>query len=188
MGAILENRCRSVITAMPEHAADPVDDFWSLPLDDHPAMADVRRWVRQRLGGVVSEAKLEDIVLVVVELVTNAEVHTSSPKSLVMSHWRDTVRIEVTDGDPSLPVLQPPIHDTVRWAWHLSSRCCVRGLGSSTVPAGQVRVVAVRLSHHETLMRHLGRTTRSVESREDGDLDVPAARNTARAWEWNPES
>jgi anti-sigma regulatory factor (Ser/Thr protein kinase) len=70
-------------------------------------MAGVRHWVRQRLGCVASEATLQDIVLVVVELVTNAEVHTHSPKSLAISRLRDTVRIEVTDGDPSLPVLRP---------------------------------------------------------------------------------
>jgi anti-sigma regulatory factor (Ser/Thr protein kinase) len=92
---------------MPEHATDPVDQRWSLPLEDHPTMSDVRHWVRQRLGGVASDAKLADIMLVVVELVTNAEVHTHSPKTLVVSRWRDTVRIEVTDGDPTLPVLRP---------------------------------------------------------------------------------
>jgi anti-sigma regulatory factor (Ser/Thr protein kinase) len=92
---------------MPERATDPVNHFWSLSLEGHPAMADVRHWVRQRLGGVASEAKLADIVLAVDELVTNAEVHTHSPKSLAISRWRDTVRIEVADGDPRLPVLRP---------------------------------------------------------------------------------
>nr|WP_052478824.1 ATP-binding protein [Kibdelosporangium sp. MJ126-NF4]CEL20828.1 probable regulatory protein [Kibdelosporangium sp. MJ126-NF4]CTQ98367.1 probable regulatory protein [Kibdelosporangium sp. MJ126-NF4] len=62
----------------------------------------------RQLADVVSEDTLADIMLVVVELVTNAEVHTRSPRSLVISHWRDTVRIEVTDGDPALPVLHPP--------------------------------------------------------------------------------
>lgn len=103
----VENTCRSVITAMPEHATDPVNDRWSLPLEDHPAMSDVRRWVRQRLGGIASDDKLQDIMLVVVELVTNAETHTHSPKILAISRWRDTVRIEVTDGDSTLPVLRP---------------------------------------------------------------------------------
>lgn len=92
---------------MPEHAIDPVDQFWSLPLEDHPMMADVRQWVRQRLGGVAGDTRLDDILLVVVELVTNAEVHTHSPKNLALSRSQDTVRIEVTDGDPGLPVLLP---------------------------------------------------------------------------------
>lgn len=103
---VVANQVRSVIAAMSEHAAY-ANDSWSLPLDDHPAMDGVRRWVRQRLAGGVSADKLDDIVLVVVELVANAELHTRSPKRLTMGRWRDTVRVEVVDGDPSLPVLRP---------------------------------------------------------------------------------
>jgi anti-sigma regulatory factor (Ser/Thr protein kinase) len=79
-----------------------------MPLDDHPAMTAVRQWVRKRLTGLVPNDQLQDIVLVVVELVTNAELHTRSPKALAMSHGHATVRVEVADGDPTPPVLQPP--------------------------------------------------------------------------------
>ncbi|MFC0114063.1 ATP-binding protein [Kibdelosporangium aridum] len=93
---------------MTQHVGDSGAVSWFFALDAHPALADVRRWVRQRLGRVVTEDKLDDIVLVVIELVTNAELHTNSPKSLAISHGHDTVKIEVTDGDPGMPVLRPP--------------------------------------------------------------------------------
>ncbi|MBE1468269.1 ATP-binding protein [Kibdelosporangium phytohabitans] len=93
---------------MPEHVDDPRSVSWVLPLDAHPALTDVRLWVRQRLGAVVTADKLDDIVLVVIELVTNADLHTPSPGRLAVSCGHGTVQIEVTDGDPSLPVLKPP--------------------------------------------------------------------------------
>ncbi len=92
----------------PAGVSDPRTASWSLSLDDHPAMIDVRRWVRGHLKDVVTADKLADIMLVVVELVTNAKQHTDSPHKLAVSHRHDVVRIEVTDGDPAPPVLQPP--------------------------------------------------------------------------------
>ncbi len=70
-------------------------------------MTDVRHWVRGRLAGVVADDLLEDIVLVVVELVANAEQHTHSPERLAISPQPSAIQIEVTDGDPALPVLLP---------------------------------------------------------------------------------
>jgi anti-sigma regulatory factor (Ser/Thr protein kinase) len=94
---------------MPDHhAPKPVAHSWALALDDHPALADVRQWVRQRLDGVVARDTLADVLLVVDELVANAELHTHSPRGLVVARGHDGVQIEVTDADPTLPVLKPP--------------------------------------------------------------------------------
>jgi len=79
---------------------------WSLPLDDCPATSKVRQWAQARLSRFVSGQKLVDILLVVDELVTNAELHTQSPESLAVRHRSGVVEIEVTDGDPALPVLR----------------------------------------------------------------------------------
>ncbi|ONI91900.1 hypothetical protein ALI144C_00425 [Actinosynnema sp. ALI-1.44] len=93
---------------MPERFDEHESAVWNCPLDAHPALTDVRSWVRQRLDTVVTANSLEDILLVVIELVTNADLHTASPEMLVISCGYDAVRVEVTDGDPEPPVLLPP--------------------------------------------------------------------------------
>jgi anti-sigma regulatory factor (Ser/Thr protein kinase) len=73
---------------------------WSLPLPDRIDMATVRRWVRGCLAG---NGQIDDVVLVVVELVTNAYVHAGFPVGLTVLVRPDTVQVEVTDPDATVP-------------------------------------------------------------------------------------
>ncbi|MFD1046326.1 ATP-binding protein [Kibdelosporangium lantanae] len=86
----------------------PLAERWVLPLSSRPAMREVREWIRRLLAGCVGDEALEDVLLVAVELVTNAEVHTRSPRRLVLSYQDGSVGIEVADGDPTPPELIPP--------------------------------------------------------------------------------
>ncbi|GAB3886937.1 hypothetical protein GCM10029964_052050 [Kibdelosporangium lantanae] len=88
---------------MTDHAMGPLAERWVLPLSSRPAMREVREWIRRLLAGCVGDEALEDVLLVAVELVTNAEVHTRSPRRLVLSYQDGSVGIEVADGDPTLP-------------------------------------------------------------------------------------
>jgi anti-sigma regulatory factor (Ser/Thr protein kinase) len=78
---------------------DPVT--WSLPLPRWVEMAAVRRWVRRCLGD--GDRRLDDVVLVVVELVTNAYVHAGFPVELRVSAERDAIEVQVADPDPTAP-------------------------------------------------------------------------------------
>ncbi|MFJ9648334.1 ATP-binding protein [Streptomyces sp. NPDC004244] len=56
----------------------------------------------------VDEAVTEDIVLVVAELVANAMLHAGGPLELVLDASPSRLRIEVSDGDVSLPAPRLP--------------------------------------------------------------------------------
>ena len=77
------------------------------------ASADVRRTVSSWLGRRVDPAVgLDDLLLVVSELVTNAVLHAHTPARFVLRWDGRCARIEVTDGDhqlPRVPVEAPAI-------------------------------------------------------------------------------
>ncbi|MFD7629520.1 ATP-binding protein [Streptomyces sp. NPDC059851] len=56
----------------------------------------------------VDRAVTEDIVLVVAELVANAMLHAGGPLELVLDASPPRLRIEVSDGDASLPAPRRP--------------------------------------------------------------------------------
>jgi anti-sigma regulatory factor (Ser/Thr protein kinase) len=74
---------------------------WSLPLPRRVEMAAVRRWVRGCLGD--GSQRLDDVVLVVVELVTNAYVHAGFPAELRVSAEPGAIEVAVADPDPTVP-------------------------------------------------------------------------------------
>ncbi len=76
-----------------------------LPLSREPsAVAQARRFVTARLAGTGLEELSEAAALVTTELVTNVLVHTASLPTLRMLTTDDSVRIEVEDACPVLPV------------------------------------------------------------------------------------
>ncbi|MFE0451711.1 ATP-binding protein [Streptomyces sp. NPDC058914] len=84
-----------------------VEHVWRLP----PVTGAVSA-VRRRAGAVLNEWNVapelvEDSLLVVSELLTNAFVHALPPAELRLMRFRDagldTLRVEVTDAGPALP-------------------------------------------------------------------------------------
>ena len=64
----------------------------------------LRRWMDAlECGGDV----VEDAVLLVSEVVTNAVVHACSAPRLIVTVVGDRLRVEVHDGSRALPVMQP---------------------------------------------------------------------------------
>lgn len=91
---------------------EAVEDVCPLP-HVADAVSAVRRRARAVLAGWnVSPEIVEDSLLVVSELTTNAIVHALPPAELRLS-WSQgggpsTLRVEVTDGGPVRPAGQPP--------------------------------------------------------------------------------
>ncbi|CCH32601.1 putative anti-sigma regulatory factor,serine/threonine protein kinase [Saccharothrix espanaensis DSM 44229] len=82
---------------LPEHRG-PV-----LELGDRPPMNAVRRWTERAVPHVVGES-LEDLLLLVTELVSNAYDHGRRPGRLRLLDSCDQLRVEVDDGCPEPPV------------------------------------------------------------------------------------
>ncbi|WP_273653132.1 ATP-binding protein [Cellulomonas fimi] len=73
------------------------------------AVAPARRWARERLlEAGVEPARLEVLVLLVSELVTNAVAHADPPVTLRVDVDDVRTRVEVTDGAREEPVLRNP--------------------------------------------------------------------------------
>ncbi|WP_405711017.1 ATP-binding protein [Streptomyces xanthophaeus] len=51
---------------------------------------------------------VEDVLLLVSEVVTNACLHAGGPRELVLRHSPERLRIEVSDDSPELPRRRPP--------------------------------------------------------------------------------
>ncbi|MFT7834587.1 ATP-binding protein [Saccharothrix sp. BKS2] len=69
-----------------------------------PALADVRRRTVASLPAL-SDDKVDDVLLVVTELVSNAYDHGDRALELRVGGSRQLVRIEVDDESPDMPVL-----------------------------------------------------------------------------------
>ena len=87
---------------------------FAIDLDASPES--VRR-ARQFFAGVARRMRLDPEQvrrgeLAVSELVTNAVRHTSGPIELSARRGRPSVRVEVSDGDPSSPHMMDPSLDT----------------------------------------------------------------------------
>jgi anti-sigma regulatory factor (Ser/Thr protein kinase) len=90
----------------------------------------------------VSERTAGDVLLVVSELVTNAERHDGGPRLMDLSCTRDLVEVAVWDTSPAMPVRMPP--DPSRIGGHgieIAARLCAhlhaeRVIGGKRVRAG----------------------------------------------------
>src|SRR4051794_18418510 len=84
---------------------------WALPMTRRVPMAAVRRWVRDQLAGRVDRARMDDVVLVVVELVTNAFLHAGLPVELRVGVGEDGVDprwvdVAVADHSSTIPKIR----------------------------------------------------------------------------------
>ncbi|WNV83016.1 ATP-binding protein [Umezawaea sp. Da 62-37] len=81
---------------------------WECGLERRIDLRAMRAGLRGHLASVVAPWVVDDVLLVAVELVTNAYLHTRSPLRLRVSRTRCVVVVEVSDGDRRCPVLRPP--------------------------------------------------------------------------------
>ena len=74
------------------------------------AVAPARRWARERFAEAgMTDGRLDTLVLLVSELVTNAVAHSDPPVVLRVDVDDERTRVEVTDGTRQVPVvLDPP--------------------------------------------------------------------------------
>jgi anti-sigma regulatory factor (Ser/Thr protein kinase) len=76
------------------------------------AVPKARRFVRSSLTGE-PPAAIHDVEMVVTELVTNAALHGEPPVSVRLILMESTIRVEVEDAGPGLPVVGRPNRDTM---------------------------------------------------------------------------
>jgi anti-sigma regulatory factor (Ser/Thr protein kinase) len=73
------------------------------------AIAPARHWARDRLVEAgIDDGRLELLVLLVSEVVTNAVAHADPPVVLRVSVDAERTRVEVTDGVREVPVVRDP--------------------------------------------------------------------------------
>jgi anti-sigma regulatory factor (Ser/Thr protein kinase) len=73
------------------------------------AIAPARHWARDRLTEAgVEDGRLDLLVLLVSELVTNAVAHADPPVTLRVHVDHERTRVEVTDGVREVPVVRNP--------------------------------------------------------------------------------
>lgn len=73
-------------------------DFTGRALDD---------WGWTSTVDAADRERVEDVLLVVSEVVTNACLHTGGPRELVLRHADGRLRVEVLDDSPAIPVRRP---------------------------------------------------------------------------------
>lgn len=78
------------------------------------APRDARRYVRAELTGLLPDDRLDDVVLAVSEVVTNAVIHSRRPGTLRLLVSDGLVRVEVTDAAAAEPVQRAIDHRSLR--------------------------------------------------------------------------
>ncbi|MFI8101383.1 ATP-binding protein [Streptomyces sp. NPDC086023] len=92
---------RGVVTRCRDFTREALADWHWIPSVDGPAYADLPPEQEERW------AVVEDVLLLVSEVVTNACMHAGGPSELVLHHTPERLRVEVTDGSPEVPRLRP---------------------------------------------------------------------------------
>lgn len=101
------------------------------------AAADARRAIRLWLGEAsFSGSRLDDVLIVVSELVSNAVIHAHTSLRLVIRYDGRRLLTEVFDGDPRLPVPPDEPGDVGGRGLFLVDRLSLRW-GSETVGVGK---------------------------------------------------
>jgi anti-sigma regulatory factor (Ser/Thr protein kinase) len=70
---------------------------WQHALWDRPALAELRGEVKHALASRMGRAKLDDVLLVLTELVSNSYCHTNAPSRAEVTVTGGGVRVEVSD-------------------------------------------------------------------------------------------
>ena len=96
-------------TNISQRTAVPVAPLTVLLPDDVTAPARARHEVRSMLLGFgLDETQLDDVLLAVSELVTNAFEHGESPQRLELAYFEGELTLQVHDTGSRLPQLRAP--------------------------------------------------------------------------------
>lgn len=82
------------------------------PLPEAPG--DARRLARDQLKAWSADGAVDDVLLLLSEVVTNAIHHARSEVEMVLARRGDMVRVEIRDASPALPVQEAMSHDALR--------------------------------------------------------------------------
>jgi anti-sigma regulatory factor (Ser/Thr protein kinase) len=107
-----------------------------LASDPH-VVAAARRHAVDACRDQLDSERCDDLALAVSELVTNAIRHGDDPVTLTVVPGENRVRVEVTDGNPTLPHLSAaaPFDTGRRGLWLVEAVC--RSWGWHPVPDGK---------------------------------------------------
>ena len=87
----------------------PMDDGATIDLENNPdSVARAREFARARIIEWQAQALLDDALVVVSELVSNAVSHARSAPTLRLTYGAETLRIEVADDGTGTPEPRPP--------------------------------------------------------------------------------
>jgi anti-sigma regulatory factor (Ser/Thr protein kinase) len=137
---------------MPYSSLDGRIRRWRLDLQDTTptALRHLRRWITNHLISLLDDAHLADVLLVAVELATNAYQHGNGPHRVRLHHHDPPCRVlvEVDDNATHSPHLAPPAARTAR---------------------GHGLVLVEALSHRWGVLHHRGGKTVWAEVHCDND-------------------
>lgn len=111
-------------------------DLAPLPL----VVREARRHARVQLQDVLDEDRLQDALLIVSELVTNAVLHGFPPGQLSLEVGADQIRVAVEDSSEALPVLRAHDDDAHRGRGIALVDALADRWGVDTNSAGQKQV------------------------------------------------
>jgi anti-sigma regulatory factor (Ser/Thr protein kinase) len=94
--------CTGHVTLVPLETPDVLEETLG---HDARAAGQARRTTRSWLAGCPLDDRVEDLVLVVSELVSNALLHGKPPVTLMLRKVRHGVELEVHDHEPAVPTV-----------------------------------------------------------------------------------
>lgn len=124
---------------------------------DFAAVAPARHWARDRLVEAgIEDSRLEMLVLLVSELVTNAVEHAWPPVVLTVDVDDERTRVAVSDGTRAEPILRhaPPDADGGRGVWLID--LLASEWGTDVGPDGTTKTVWFELRNDDEreVLRH----------------------------------
>jgi anti-sigma regulatory factor (Ser/Thr protein kinase) len=123
----------------------------ALPIDER-SVATARRLLLAALDGREGPG-VDDAVLVISELVTNAVRHTRTVLFVLVTIENHTLHVDVTDDNPTLPVLPAPEHDATNGRGLRIVDALATRWGVTPTTEGKAVWFEMRLAQHDGHLR-----------------------------------
>src|SRR3954464_3171846 len=123
----------------------------ALPIDER-SVATARRLLLAALDGREDPA-VDDAVLVISELVTNAVRHTRTVLFVLVTIENHTLHVDVTDDNPTLPVPPDPEHDATSGRGLRIVDALATRWGVTPTTEGKVVWFEMQLAQHDGHLR-----------------------------------